>query len=114
MKTVYQTLDGKTFGELADAEQHEAQVLAQVAMWNWDNERTTNTAYARLIHLTGDGAGRVFRSMQIANPEEYNPVSPEEIDDEDCGWFYWDEYAEKYRYLDQEVIDAIIHANHEI
>lgn len=114
MKTVYQTLDGKTFGELADAQEHESQILEQVAMWDWEKNRTVNTAQARLIHLTGDNAGALLRKMQENNPEEYSITPEEEIDDEDNGWFYYDEYAERYCYLDSELIDLIIAANHEI
>ena len=114
MKTVYQTLDGKTFSELADAEQHEAQLLSQVSMWNWDKDRTTDTSMACVLHLTGDNAGAIFRAMQQANPMDYTLTSEEEIDDEDNGWFYWDEYSERYRYLDHDIIDVLIAANHEI
>lgn len=114
MKTVYQTLDGEIYEELADATAHEEQVKAQVVMWNWNKERTTNTACARLIHLTGDNAGALLRKMQKANPEEYLVTPEEEIDDEDNGWFYYDEYAEQYRYIDPDIINLIIAANHEI
>lgn len=114
MKTVYKTLDGEIFEELADATAHEEQLKEQVVMWDWNKERTTNTAYARLIHLTGDNAGAVLRAMQKANPDEYNITPEDEIDDEDNGWFYYDEYAERYCYLDSELIDLIIAANHEI
>ena len=114
MKTVYQTLDGEIYAELADATAHEEQVKQQVAMWDWDKERTTNTAHARLIHLAGDNAGAMLRKMQGVNPEEYSITPEDEIDDDDTGWFYWDEYAETYRYIDSEIVDLLIRANHEI
>ena len=114
MKTVYQTLDGEIYAELADATAHEEQVKEQVSMWDWEKNRTINTAQARLIHLTGDNAGALLRKMQKANPEEYSITPEDEIDDEDNGWFYYDEYAEQYRYIDPDIIDLLIAANHEI
>ena len=114
LKTVYQTLDGEIYAELADATAHEEQVKEQVSMWDWEKNRTINTAQARLIHLTGDNAGALLRKMQKANPEEYSITPEDEIDDEDNGWFYYDEYAEQYRYIDPDIIDLLIAANHEI
>ena len=114
MRTIYETLDGKTFGDIADAEKHERALLEQVQMWDWNKNRTENTAQARLIHLTGDRAGEKLRDMMEHNPDEYEIVSPDVIDDEDCGWFYWDEYAETYRYIDSDIIDLLIAANHQI
>ena len=83
-------------------------------MWDWNKNRTTDTSRALLIHLTGPDAGAVLRAMQKANPEEYAITPEEEIDDDDNGWFYYDEYAERYCYLDSELIDLIIAATHEI
>ena len=116
MKTVYETLDGKHFGEIADAEKHEAQLLKQVKMWDWAKEPTTNTAQARVVHLMGESAGAAFKTMVQANSEETVSIEQmdEWFDDEDTGWFYWDEYTEIYRYIDSEIVDVIIAANHQI
>ena len=114
MKTVYETLDGKHFSEVADAEAHETGILSQVEMWDWDKERTVNTALAAVVHLSGEGAGAIFRAMQQANPDEYEVAPENVIDDEDTGWFYWDEYEETYRYIDPSIVNILIAANHQI
>lgn len=113
MQTVYKTLDGQIFEDTLEAQKHEEHLLQCVKMWNWVNERTTNTVQARLLHLTGEDAGKMFKAMVAANREEHE-FADDQFDDEDNGWFYFDEYASKYRYLDREVVDAIIHATHEI
>lgn len=116
MRTVYETLDGKVFRDAHEAEIHENEILSCVNMWNWQKERTTDTAQARVVLLTGDGAGAYFKAMMRANPDENWDDHLYDIwfDDEDTGWFYWDEYAEAYRYIDFEIVDLLIHANHEI
>jgi len=85
-------------------------------MWGWDKEPTTDTSKARVILLTGDGAGAYFKAMMRTNPDENWDERDYDtwFDDEDTGWFYWDEYAETYRYIDSEIVDLLIRANHEI
>ena len=114
MQTVYRTLDGAIFFEAPEAEKHEQKLLAKVKMWNWSNDPTTDTAQARVVHLIGEGAGAAFKAMVEANDDEQFVISNEHIDDEDTGWFYWDEYGETYRYIDSEVIDCFIAATHQI
>lgn len=114
MEQAYRTIDGQFFRDAQIAAEHEEQVLSQVKMWNWNKEPTIDTAQAALIHLSGDGAGALFRAMVDANDIEYDTVSPEDIDDEDTGWFYWDEFADHYRYIDEQIANIIIAANHQI
>ncbi len=114
METVYRTLDGKIFTEAADAEQHEQEILEKVKMWDWNENPTTDTSHARVIHLVEPGSGAIFKAMVAANSEEYDLIADDIMDDEDYGWFYWDEYDERYRYIDKEIVDILIAANHQI
>ena len=116
MKTVYETLDGKVFHDAHEAEKHENEILSCVNMWNWEKERTTDTSQARVVHLVGDDAGAYFKAMMRANPkEDWGDCDIDSwFDDEDTGWFYWDEYAETYRHIDSQIVDLLIRANHEI
>ena len=114
MQTVYRTLDGKIFFEAHEAEKHEQKLLEKVKMWDWNKNPTTDTTQARVVHLIGEQAGAAFKAMVEANEEEQFIISDEHIDDEDTGWFYWDEYGEAYRYIDTEIIDCFIAANHQI
>lgn len=114
MKVKYQTIDGRIFCEPADAEAHEQEILQKVQMWNWEKERTNNTACAKVVHLIGDGAAVIFKAMVQANEEDWMSIDDSVIDDEDTGWFYWDEYAETYRYIDSDLIDIFVAATHQI
>ena len=118
MRAVYETLDGRMFHDVHEAEKHEKEVLACVKMWNWGKERTTDTAEARVVYLTGESAGAYFKAMMRANPAEtcndYIHNLDTWFDDEDNGWFYWDGSADTYRYIDSDIVDLLISANHEI
>lgn len=110
----YRTLDGRLFDEAADAEMHAQSILKQVKMWDWNENPTTNTAQARLVHLIGEGAAHIFKTMVMANSDDYMEIDDSVIDDADSGWFYWDEYTETYRYIDEQIINILIAANHQI
>ena len=114
MRTVYQTLDGETFFDALDAEQHESELLSRVKMWGWGQEPTTDTTLARVVFLEGEGAGKIFKAMVAANPAEEVELADYVIDDEDHGWFYWDEFADTYRYIDDAIIDTIIAAKNSL
>ena len=114
MRTKYETLDGHLFNDSYEAEKHEAAILKQVRMWDFNKNPTILTHRAAVVHLTGEGAGAIFRAMVAANEEELLPLEPSIIDDDDAGWFYWDEYSDTYRYIDPNIIDIFIAANHQI
>lgn len=116
MKTVYETLDGEIFHDAHEAEKHEEEVLSCVTMWNWQNERTTDTSQARVVLLTGDNAGAYFKAMMRANPDEcWDDCDIDSwFDDADRGWFYWDECSVTYRYIDSGIVELLIHANNDI
>lgn len=109
MKTIYETLDGNVFTELADAEKHEQDLLSKVKMWDANSLSTTDTSHAMVVHLAGEYAGAIFKSMILANPAEHvdDDLLDCWVDDEDTGWFFWDEYAESYRYIPDHAITTI-------
>ena len=113
MTQVWKTLDGAIFYDELDAAKHEQAILQQVEMYGWEKRKTADTANARLVHLSGEGAGAIFKTMARENVAEF--ATQEEIEDwmgdEDTGWFYWDEFSDCYRYLDQRIVDPIIFAN---
>jgi len=109
MKTRYQTLDGEMFDEAADAGIHEEVILSYVQMWDRQGNITFDTNTAVLLHLSENVlAGKIFKKMVEANEID---VLGEDIEhmfnDEDSGWFYWDEYTETYRYLDISIVNII-------
>ena len=110
MQIVYQTIDGAYFGEQENAQKHEENVLKCVRMWDWYNRPTTDTSQARVVHLVGDHAGAYFKAMVQVNPSECEEIDSSIIDDEDIGWFYWDECAETYRFIDEDIVNTIVAA----
>lgn len=114
MQQIWQTLDGETFTDSFEAEKHERQILSQVKMWDWDKESTTDTSRARLVYLSGDKAGAIFAAMIDANDKEYAPLNTDQIDTDDTGWFYWDDFEDCYRYIDDSIVNILIAANHQI
>ena len=107
MKQVYQTIDGRIFNEAADAEMYEQEIRQQVKMWNWSGKRTDNTAEARIIHLNSEEAAVIWNTMARENPEENGDFT---FCEGDTGWYYWDEYSDKYRYIDPELVAALQNA----
>ena len=110
MKIVYRTIDGELFDEEMDAIKHERTVLSQVKMFDRQGHPVTATDYAYLIHLSGEKAGRIFAAMVEHNPEEYQDIDSSVIDEDDTGWFYWDESDETYHCL---YVEAIVSALNE-
>ena len=95
MKVIYETIDGKQFSQAADAEQHERKLNAQVKMWGFDGEPTTNCANAYVVYLKGDYAADLFKQMNEQCPDSA-PVPDKDICSGDEGVWYWEEYGECY------------------
>lgn len=106
MITLYKTMDGKMFRDPFEAQKHEGKIDATVRMWDWQNHPTTDANTARVVYLKGEKAAQCFISMcedgggQV--PETY------EIGEGDEGWYYWDEGAEQYHWLDPDIIKCLI------
>lgn len=109
MKTRYQTIDGEMFDEAADAGIHEEVILSHVRMWDRKGNITFDTNTAVLLHLSENVlAGKIFKKMVKANEIDVLGTEIEHMfDDEDSGWFYWDEYTETYRYLDTDIVSIV-------
>ena len=115
MKQVWKTFDGELFEEVADATAHEEAIKQQVRMWNRKHDRTEDTSEGIVVHLSGKTAAKIFLAMMDENPEDIDGASDScGIVEEDEGWFYWDDCAEHYRWIDEDIVDILIAANHQI
>ena len=112
MKTIYETLDGSHFTDALDAEKHEKEILQQVKMWDRTKAPTNDTRNAYVINLIGKSAAKIFLNMVNNNPYEIADSGSCGIEEEDTGWFYWDDGTERYRWIDEDVINVLIAANH--
>lgn len=115
MQTVYRTLDGQIFTEPADAEKHERFINGIVKMYNRRGDRAYDTSMCVVVQLIGPEAAGVFRKMIESNPEDYILEDFEcQICEEDTGFFYWDDMAERFRWIDDDIVNALIAATHQI
>ena len=115
MKQVWKTLDGELFEDSLDAQRHEEEIKQQVRMWNRKHDKTEDTTEAIVVHLSGKTAAKIFLAMIDENPDEMGDASEScGIQEEDDGWFYWDDCAEHYRWIDDDIVDIFIAANHQI
>lgn len=104
MKIVYQTIDGCTFSEPANAERHEMEVRKHCHMWDGKGEPTDDTLSALILHLVGEGAGELFLKIAAAQgAEDYTSGIEPDI----SGWLLWDEGYETYRWVDADLIAAL-------
>ena len=105
MKQVWLTWDGCTFNDHMDAAQHE-EYLADfvITMYDREGKLTTDTTNAMILHLKNAEAAEVFINAVTRNKDDgiYAGIGTEEI-----GWFYWDEWEEKYHFIEDWVIKAL-------
>ena len=105
MKQVWQTLDGKVFGDATDAEKHEREILDRVRMFDPNGNPTTDTAQAVAICLTDLGSAEIFIDMVRYNDFDgvHSGIYPE-----DTGVFFWDEFSDEYRFVSDVSLAALV------
>ena len=84
-------------------------------MFNRSGERTDDTCDAFVVHLTNEDAAGRFLAMIQSNPNESQDAADKcGVFEDDWGWYYWDEFEEHYRWIDEDIVNALIAANHQI
>ena len=104
MEQVWRTVDGSFFKEAADAEMHEKEVLSSIYMFDLEGKRTESAAHAYAVFLPNDNSATIFRSLLAANSEE--PATYEQVEEEDTGWYYWDDCEEIWRFISRAAVRA--------
>lgn len=104
MKQVWQTLDGRMFGDATDAEKHEREILNCVKMFDPDGNPTTDTTQAVAVCLTDIHSADIFIDMVKHN--EFDGIH-RGIFSEDIGVFFWDDYESKYRFISDASLAAL-------
>jgi hypothetical protein len=106
MKRVWQTLDGAIFTDEYVAAKHEHTLLSKVQMWDREGTPTEDCSNAMFICLRGEDAVTIFKQMNEAHPESLT-VTNREMCDGDEGWWYWDEYEERYIPFNSSLVLAL-------
>lgn len=104
MEIIYRTFDGKEFDNEADACFHESVVLGGIKMWNRDGKEVNETEKAFVVYLANEAASDGFFALAEAQGDTNIHGLTRGMD---YGLFFWDEWNEEYRYLDQEEQTAI-------
>lgn len=104
MEQVWRTVDGSFFKEAADAQKHEKEVLSNINMYDLEGKRTESTDHAYAVFLPNDNSATIFRSLLAANSED--PATYDRVEEEDTGWYYWDDCEEIWRFISRNAVRA--------
>ena len=104
MEIIYRTFDGKEFDNEADACYHEACAFDGVKMWNRDGKLVDETSSAFVLYLENEAANEAF--FTLADKQGDHGIAGL-TKGEDCGLFFWNEWAEAYQFLGYDEILAL-------
>ena len=109
MQIIYRAFDGKEFDNEADCCYYES-TTSEYVMWDRNGKEVydkTETEKAFVLYLPEENSARAFLEMAKATGDTgCNGL------DLDCrGLFFWDEWNEEYRYVDENERRAIASAS---
>ena len=99
MEVIYRAFDGTEFRDAAACVAYEQN--HKVHAWDRQGRECNSANEAVVVHLEDSQTTKGFLQMCINED-----VTCEGIDDEDWGWFYWDDFNNKWRYIENEVVSA--------
>lgn len=108
MEIIYRTLDGKEFKDQTEAQKHENSLFGGVKMWNRRGQLVDETNNAIVLYLANEAANSAF--FALADQQGDNNIRGLEPG-EDYGLFYWDEYSDEYRWMDDELFAVLVEAH---
>lgn len=111
MEIVYRAFDGTEFRTKDACAQYERNSigLKGIRMWDFSGKPTEETNNAYFLHLDDEEEyAKVFIAMS-----ENDDGCHDGIEDDDIGWYYWDEYNERYVFMERDIILAFAKAVNE-
>ena len=99
MEVIYRAFDGTEFREAAACVTYEQN--AKVHAWDAHGRECSSPNEAVVVHLIDQQMIRTF--LQMCINEDVTRVG---IDEEDAGWFYWDDLSCEWRYIASEVLNV--------
>ena len=97
MEVIYRAFDGTEFQDAAACVAHEQN--HKVHAWNIHGRECNSANEAAVVHLEDPHMTRSF--LQMCTNED---VTRDGIDEEDYGWFMWDDFNCEWRFLESEIV----------
>lgn len=104
MEVIYKAFDGELFDTEKECLDYEENTYVGYEIFNFEGEQNPNykAECACFVHfLDIRGYSNFIHACQLRD-EDYNGL--QEIPE---GWFWWDDFNDKYRYLPENIMNAI-------
>ena len=111
MEIIYRAFDGTEFRTKDACALYERNnvELKGVRMWNVCGESTDASHNAYFLHLDDEmESAKAFIAMSESDDGYHDG-----IEDGDTGWYYWDDYNERYVFMEGDIIRAFARAVNE-
>ena len=111
MEIIYRAFDGVEFRTKESCVQYERNNagLKGVHMWDFSGKPTDESHNAYFLHLDDEMESAAAFIAMSENDDGYH----DGIEDGDIGWYYWDEYDERYVFMERDIILAFAKAVNE-
>ena len=105
MKVIYKAFDGTEFdNELSCVEYEKMTKDRCVIMMDCGKILVTNTECAAVVWLKDEDSAEIFHNMAKENNDE---DAAHTIPKYECGFFFWDEFNEKYVWVSNESLNCL-------
>jgi hypothetical protein len=107
MTIIYRAFDGKEFDNEADCCYHEHTLYSAYTAWDRTGRQLEvgeTTEHAYVVHLHDDHSARAF----IEAAKNCGDTSMTGICEGDMGFYRWNEWDERYEWVDEEVYRFVI------
>jgi hypothetical protein len=105
MKVIYEAFDGTQFDNEPECLDYErVKGKADIVMLDCNGNSAKQTASAAFVWLRDEHSAALFHSLAR---DCGDLVAASTIQEEECGFFFWDEYNERYQYVPEDVINGL-------
>ena len=84
---------------------------AGIVMLDCNGRPVTKTDSAAFVWLKDEHSAALFHSLAM---DIGDLVAASTIQEEECGYFFWDECKEKYQYISEGSIDGLVALRNEV
>ena len=105
MKVIYEAFDGTQFDNKPECLEYEHKAgKTDIVMLDCNGNYVTKTDSAAFVWLKDEHSAALFHSLAR---DIGDLVAAFTIQKEECGYFFWDEYGERYQYVSEDVINGL-------
>ena len=102
MQIVYKAFDGAEFFHEEDCLKYERDQIGQIKMWNREGERIHDPNMAFFVFLYDETETEKFIKLCKNAGVEYTGITADDI-----GFWFWDEWDNKYVYFDAQLAEGM-------